>query len=72
MEKLDLLALDAQIVAESVRKRDKNNYLQVATSRLTREQVAPYYGREIPHWKEKGLDPERIYYGSRAPEELEN
>lgn len=71
MEKLDLLALDAQIVAESVRKRDKNNYLQVATSRLTREQVAPYYGREIPHWKEKGLDPERIYYGYRAPEELE-
>lgn len=71
MEKLDLLALDAQIVAESVRKRDKNNYLQVATSRLTQEQVAPYYGREIPHWKEKGLDPERIYYGYRAPEELE-
>ena len=71
MEKLDLLALDAQIVAESVRKRDKNNYLQVATSRLTREQVAPYYGREIPHWKEKGRDPERIYYGYRAPEELE-
>lgn len=71
MEKLDLLALDAQIVAESVRKRDKNNYLQVATSRLTQEQVAPYYGREIPHWKEQGLDPERIYYGYRAPEELE-
>ena len=71
MEKLDLLALDAQIVAESVRKRDKNNYLQVATSRLTQEQVAPYYGREIPHWKERGLDPERIYYGYRAPEELE-
>ena len=71
MEKLDLLALDAQIVAESVRKRDKNNYLQVATSRLTQEQVAPYYGREIPRWKEQGLDPERIYYGYRAPDELE-
>lgn len=71
MEKLDLLALDAQIVAESVRKRDKNNYLHVATSRLTQEQVAPYYGREIPRWKEQGLDPERIYYGYRAPDELE-
>lgn len=71
MEKLETLALDAQIVAESVRKRDKNNYLHVATSRLTQEQVAPYYGREIPRWKEKDLDPERIYYGYRAPDELE-
>lgn len=65
-----LLALDAQIVRESVRERDKNGYLHVRTSRLTQEQVAPYYGREIPGWEERGLDPERIYYGYRSPEEL--
>lgn len=69
MEK-GFLALDAQIVRESVRTRDKNGYLQVKTSRLTQDQVAPYYGREIPGWEERKLDPERIYYGWRNPDEL--
>lgn len=69
MEKT-LLALDAQIVKESVRERDKNGYLHVKTSNLTQDQVAPYYGREVPGFKELGLDPERIYYGWRNPDEL--
>lgn len=54
-----------------MRQRDKNGFLQVKFSRLTQEQVAPYYGKEIPRWKEIGLDPDRIYYGWRKPEELE-
>ena len=69
MEKT-LLALDAEIVRESVRERDKNGYLHVKVSNLTQDQVAPYYGREIPGFKELGLDPERIYYGWRNPDEL--
>lgn len=71
MEHEQLLALDEAIVKESVRKRDKNGYLHVGVSNLTCDQVAPYYGREIPHWKDQKLDPERIYYGWRNPEELE-
>ena len=69
MEKT-LLALDAEIVRESVRERDKNGYLHVKVSNLTQDQVAPYYGREVPGFKELGLDPERIYYGWRNPDEL--
>lgn len=71
MEHEQLLALDEAIVKESVRKRDKNGYLHVGVSNLTCDQVAPYYGREIPHWEDQKLDPERIYYGWRNAEELE-
>lgn len=61
-----LLALDA----ESVRRYDKNGNLHVAVSHLTKAQVRPYYGSEIPDWKKHGLDPERIYKGYCPPEEL--
>lgn len=66
----EVIALDAEIVRESVRERDRNGFLKVRTSCLTRDQVAPYYGREIPLWQELGLDPEKIYYGWRHPDEL--
>ena len=69
MEK-ELLALDEKVVMESARTRDKNGFLQVKTSNLTRDHVAPYYGREIPGWEERQLDPDRIYYGWRNPDEL--
>lgn len=65
--KRETYALDAA----SVRTLDKDGYLHVATSHLTAAQVAPYYGYEIPRSKELGLDPERIYYGWRCPDELE-
>lgn len=70
MEK-ELLALDEKVVMESARTRDKNGFLQVKTSNLTRDHVAPYYGREIPGWEERQLDPDRIYYGWRNPDELQ-
>lgn len=54
----------------SVRFYDDNGNLHVETSPLTRVQVAPYYGSEIPHWREMGLEPTRIYRGYRPPEEL--
>ena len=59
-----LLAFDA---AATARSKDKDGYLHVAVSNLTCDQVAGYYGYEIPMG---GLDPHRIYYGWRAPEEL--
>ena len=62
------IAFDA---AGSVRTKDENGFLHVAVSNITKEVVNPYYGREIPGWQERGLDPDRVYYGYRAGTELE-
>lgn len=60
-----LIALDA---AQSARHKDADGYLHVDTSNLTCDQVAGYYGYEIPA---EGLDPHRIYYAWRPAEELQ-
>ena len=60
------LALDAK----SVRSYDDNGNLHVKTSPLTRVQVAPYRGNEIPDWQRLRLDPQKIYRGYRSAEEL--
>lgn len=62
----DLIAFDRA----SVRTMDDNGFMHVRVSPFTKEQVAPYYGREIPGYREMGLDPEKIYYGYRPAEEL--
>ena len=54
----------------SVREKDRNGFLHVKISPLTRVQVAPYYGREIPGFEELGLERDKIYYGYRPEEEL--
>lgn len=54
----------------SVREKDRNGFLHVKISPLTRVQVAPYYGREIPGFEELGLQRDKIYYGYRPEEEL--
>lgn len=53
--------------APSVRMRDANGYLHVEVSNISKANVCPYYGREIPA---EGLDPDRIYYLYRDPAEL--
>lgn len=63
---IERIALDA----ESKRTYDDNGFLHVSISPLTRVQVAPYHGSEIPGWQSLGLDPERIYKGYRSAEEL--
>lgn len=65
-EFLETLALDA----ESVRSYDKNGNLHVKVSPLTKVQVRPYYGSEIPGWEKLGLDPQKIYRGYCPAEEL--
>lgn len=62
------IAFDAQL---SVRHIDDNGYLHVALTPISKACVNPYLGRELPGWEEEGLDPDRIYYGLRDPEELE-
>ena len=55
----------------SVRTMDENGFMHVAASHITKATVNPYQGREIPGWKEAGLDPDHIYHGLRDPEELQ-
>lgn len=62
-----LLAMDR---APSVRFRDANGYLHVEISNISKANVCPYYGREIPRWQEMNLDPDRLYQLYRDPEEL--
>ncbi|ELY3804637.1 DUF2213 domain-containing protein [Cronobacter sakazakii] len=54
----------------SVRKLDDVGRLQVAVSNISKANVCPYYGREIPGWEELGLEPDKIYRLYRDPEEL--
>lgn len=56
--------------AVSFRWYDDDGRMHVDRSNLTRVQVAPYRGSEIPDWREFGLDPMKIYYGYRSAEEL--
>ena len=62
----ETLALDKG----SVRSVDDNGFLHVKISPLTRVQVAPYYGKEIPGWQKLGLDANRVYKGYRPESEL--
>jgi hypothetical protein len=64
---MDCIVMDSQ----SLRHRDENGYLHVSESPLTKEQVAPYRGDEIPGWEKLGLDPDRVYQVYRPAIELE-
>ncbi|AOM39668.1 DUF2213 domain-containing protein [Xenorhabdus hominickii] len=55
----------------SRRRIDANGYLHVSQTHLTKEQVVPYIGREIPGWEDLGLEPGQLYYGYRPGDELE-
>ena len=57
--------------AATKRRFDENGFMHVESSHITKEQVAPYRGREIPGWAELGLDPDKIYLGYRPADELQ-
>lgn len=48
-----------------------NHYLRVSECNITKAQVRPYKGEEIPCWRDFNLDPEKIYNVVCLPEELE-
>ncbi|QCE35649.1 DUF2213 domain-containing protein [Acetobacteraceae bacterium] len=54
----------------SVRFEDDHGIMRVATSPISKANVCPYYGREIPKHTELGLDKEKIYNLYRHPDEL--
>src|SRR5579859_5975919 len=64
----DGMLLDAQ---ESVRSYDQDGKLHVRTSHISKANICPYRGNEIPDWQKLGLDGEKTYQLLRAPDELE-
>jgi hypothetical protein len=54
----------------SARTIDKDGRMHVSRSNISKANVCPYMGKEIPGWKELGLDAEKIYRLYRDPEEL--
>lgn len=63
----EILAFDT---SEPNRWIDDNGNLHVKVSHLTKAQVRPYYGFEIPNSEQLRLKPEKIYRGYCPPEEL--
>lgn len=57
-------------MSEENRYYDDNGHLVVKRTVISKADVNPYYGREIPRNKELGLDPNRVYNLLRDPEEL--
>jgi 8-oxo-dGTP pyrophosphatase MutT (NUDIX family) len=55
---------------ESVRTMDPNGRLRVAVANISKANVCPYHGVEIPEFEKLGLDPEKTYALLRDPEEL--
>lgn len=62
----DIIALDRA----TVRSKDADGHLRVEITPISKANICPYYGREIPGWQGLGLDPERVYNLYRDPEEL--
>lgn len=66
------LALDR----DSLRKFDKDGRMRVAVTNISKANICPYRGDEIPGWDPEkevhalGLDPNKIYMLLRDPEEL--
>lgn len=54
----------------TARTFDKDGRLHVAVSHIGKACVSPYQGREIPNSEALGLDPNRVYYLYRDPDEL--
>lgn len=67
MNKPVLLAFDRA----SVRSYDADGRLHVAMSNISKANISPYYGHEIPNFAELGLDPSKVYRLWRDPAELE-
>jgi hypothetical protein len=55
---------------KSVRSYSPEGHLHVEKANISKANVSPYRGGEIPNWRELGLDPTRIYQMLRHPDEL--
>jgi len=63
---IDAIAFDLR----SARTYDANGHLHVETTNISKANVCPYMGREIPGWQQLGLDANKTYRLLRHPDEL--
>lgn len=63
----DKLAFDFQ----SARAFDEDGHLRVKQTPISKGNVCPYYGHEIPGFEKLGLDAKKVYHLFRDPAELE-
>lgn len=56
--------------APSARSYNDAGHLQLSTANITKANVCPYMGKEIPDFQSLGLDPNKVYWLYRDPEEL--
>ena len=54
----------------TVRSFDKDGRLHIEVTPISKANICPYYGREIPNSKASGLQPDKVYYLLRDPKEL--
>lgn len=54
----------------SVRRVDADGRLHVEVSNISKANVCPYLGKEIPDYEKLGLNPDRVYQLLRDPDEL--
>jgi len=73
--KFDEKALDQALALgidqESVREFDTDGRMRVSKAHISKANICPYKGAEIPDWEGLGLDPNKVYMLLRDPEELE-
>lgn len=62
----DAMAFDRM----SARTKDNDGRLHVGTTNISKANICPYMGREIPGFQSLGLDPDKIYMMYRDPDEL--
>jgi 8-oxo-dGTP pyrophosphatase MutT (NUDIX family) len=55
----------------SVRSYDHDGRLHIKLTHISKSNICPYKGNEIPNYESLGLDPNRIYMLLRDPQELE-
>lgn len=66
----DRLALTIAFDRASARSFDVDGRMHVKDCRISKANVCPYFGREIPDFKGLGLDANQVYMLYRHPEEL--
>lgn len=62
----DVFALDKS----SSRTKDADGRMHVGLTNISKANVCPYYGREIPEYQALGLQADKVYYLYRHPDEL--
>jgi hypothetical protein len=55
----------------SLRRYDNEGRLHVELTPISKANICPYFGREIPNGHALGLEPDRVYQMFRAPDELQ-